>query len=180
MLVIDAASLGGPDGGTELRRLVRLNAAPSIAVAALSDREPYVFAALQLGACGVVLRSWPIDERAGALLELHEGGVALTPYLAGLVMLALARPVVAGGADNTLGYAADLVAMGLMRDGFSANSIARTMRLPLPAVRNHLRRALRRLSEDGPGGDRLLGAGVPRRPSPGLLEAAAAEVVPNQ
>lgn len=178
VLVIDAASLGGSDGGMDLSRLVRLNPPPSIAIDALSDREPYVFAALQLGACGVVLREWPVAERAGALLELHEGGVALTPHLAGLVMLALARPVVAGSSDGAYRPAAELAVMGLVRDGFSVTSIARTMRMPLSVVRGHLRGALRRLRDDGLGGDRLLHSGVPRLPSPGLL-GAAAEAIPE-
>jgi two-component system, NarL family, response regulator NreC len=176
---IDAASIGSRDGGARLRNIALADPDQPIAVVARRDQEPYVFAALQLGARGCLLDGWPGDVREAAILELSEGGVVITPYQARLVLLAL-TPAGTGPANRAAELTeAEAWALHALSKGMSLQELSVEAGLPNATVRVWLRGALHKLQRrDRPRGPDLHWTGVPRRPSPGFLTAAA-EAVPE-
>jgi len=175
VILVESAMISGRDGGERFRILVRASHPRPVAVEAVSEEEPYAFAALQLGARGCVLAGWLERERGEALEELAAGGVVLTPYLARSVLAALTPDLIAGRYDpaRELTEAEGAVLHAIGR-GVLNRDVGPILGLNRKAYRAHLRGALEKLlCRPGDDGPELHGSGVPRRPYPGLLSSAA-------
>lgn len=180
ILFLDPASLGGPDGGERFRAAALADPERPVAMVVRSDREPYMFAAFQLGARGCFLAEWTVEDRLAAEAELVEGGVVLTRHLARLMLLYLTRRVTAGRRQAGLGLTEpEAAVLHALADGLPPQDPAVRLGLTRAGVRACLRSVLEKLQDrSGPDGPGLLGAGVPRRPPPGFF-IAAAEAMPE-
>ena len=174
LLLFDPASLGGSEGAERLKALTNRAGHQPVVVLAVSETEPYTFAALQAGAVGCVLTGWSEDERRAALDEVWAGGVVLPPLLARLVLLALTQPVPPGHPRAPELNEAEAAVLHVLGNGTAWYTAGAQLGLSVDAVRSCLRGALAKLQHRaGADDDGLHRAGVPRRPSPGHLTATA-------
>jgi two-component system response regulator NreC len=175
VMIAPAAMISGPDGGDRFRAMIQAAPHRPVAVEAISEDEPYAFAALQLGARGCILTNWPSEQRLEAMTELGDGGVVLTPYLARCMLVYLTRPlaVTLRRRDREL-TEPEATVLYTIGSGATGRELASRLGIDREAVRAYLRGALEKLQQRGGCGDSgLQGTGVPRRPSPGSLMASA-------
>lgn len=79
------------DGVETTRTLKTRGARARVLILTTFDDDQYVFAALQAGASGYVLKNLPAAELAAAIHNVHHGGVQLDPSVASKVVAQLAR-----------------------------------------------------------------------------------------
>jgi DNA-binding NarL/FixJ family response regulator len=114
---------------------------PQVRVLVLTayDDDPYVFALLQAGADGYVLKTASGDEVVRAVRAVHEGGTALSPQVAGkLVRQATARRP-EGAADQVEPLTArELDVLRLAAQGKTNRAIGHELGISHRTVQGHL------------------------------------------
>ena len=140
--VLDAAMPGV--NGVEATRAIRA-ACPETAVLILSayDSDAYLFAALEAGATGYLLKSSPAQELVRAVRTLHAGGSALHPDMARKLVDRFAQP---GGRAATPPPSNEAEALSerelevlrLVARGLTNRDIARRLNIGQRTVQSHL------------------------------------------
>jgi DNA-binding NarL/FixJ family response regulator len=123
------------DGLETLRRLVEeFPAARVLMLTSSKDRDDMTLA-MQSGARGYVVKTVPHDELARAIRIVHAGGIVSPPI-----------PVRPKPADNSPLSQRELEVLGLVRQGFSNDEIARLLGISERTVRAHMTAILARLA----------------------------------
>jgi len=141
--VLDAAMPGL--NGVEAARHIRA-ACPDTAVLILSayDSDAYLFAALEAGATGYLLKSSPVQELVRAVRTLHAGGSALHPDMARKLVDRFAQPGgrAAAPSPSLNGVEAlsdrELEVLRLAAQGLTNQDIARRLNIGRRTVQSHL------------------------------------------
>ena len=141
--------------GVELIRRVK-TAAPAIdcmAFTVYEDRST-VFAAIQAGACGYLLKGCPPEELVEALRELHEGGSPMSPRVARKLLQELQAtpvPVDRRPAPNAgeLLTARELEVLKQVEQGLSYKEVAQALNLSTHTVHGHLKRIYEKFQAHG-------------------------------
>lgn len=145
--------LGLPDGSglTLIEECRRLRPEAAIMVLTMFGDERHVFAALEAGATGYLLKSCNADAFVDHILDLHAGGAPITPTVARLVLQRLsapapaaASPVAAPASDEALS-AREIHVLNLVAVGYSYAEIAQRLNLSTHTVNTHIRRIYQKL-----------------------------------
>jgi NarL family two-component system response regulator LiaR len=129
------------DGVAAIRMLAA--AAPrarALVLSSFSDDE-LVFAAMQAGAAGYLLKDIEPDQLAEAIREVHRGRPALHPDIARLLMRRVADP---GGAVEPL-TTREREVLQLIVEGFANKQIARRLLITEKTVKTHVSSILQKL-----------------------------------
>ena len=141
--VLDAAM---PDmNGVEATRKIKA-VSPTTAVLILSayDSDAYLFAALEAGATGYLLKSSPAQELVRAVHTLHAGGSALHPDMARKLVDRFAQPRARAPAPPPLPNEVEalsereLEVLRLAARGLTNQDIARRLNIGRRTVQSHL------------------------------------------
>ena len=116
---------------------------PTIAVLVLTayDSEQYVFAFLEAGAAGYLLKDVHIDELANAIRAVHAGESILHPVIARKVINRFAQPTgKRSGEENVLAPLTEreLEVLKLAAQGMSNHEIALELSISVRTVQTHL------------------------------------------
>jgi DNA-binding NarL/FixJ family response regulator len=136
--------VGEPSESGALRRLRdELPRVPIVAIT-VPDRAPDVIAAAESGAVGFVTREASLDELVEALERAARGEVSCSPRVAAVLLrhvssLAQQRDESARLTDR------ELEILRLVDSGLSNKSIAATLYIELPTVKNHVHRIIEKL-----------------------------------
>lgn len=124
---------------------------PTIAVLVLTayDSEQYVFAFLEAGAAGYLLKDVHIDELAKAIRAVHAGESILHPVIARKVINRFAQPT--GKRSSEEGALAplterELEVLKLAAKGMSNHEIARELSISVRTVQTHLANIFNKMS----------------------------------
>ena len=130
------------DGIAAIRALA--DAAPGARVLVLSSfgDDERVFAAMQAGAAGYLLKDVEPDALANAIREVHRGRPALHPDVAALLMRRAADP--AGAAVEQL-TPREREVLQLVVEGYANKQIARRLRITEKTVKTHVSSILQKL-----------------------------------
>ncbi len=133
-----------PDGdGVEAIRDL-LAAAPGTRVLVLSSfaDDEKVFAAMQAGAAGYLLKDVAPDQLAEAVRDVHRGRPALHPDVAARLMRRVADP---GGPALEVLTPRERDGLQLVVEGFANKQIARRLRITEKTVKTHVSSILQKL-----------------------------------
>jgi len=126
--------------GTEVTRRIK-DRFPQVRVLVLTayDDDPYVFALLQAGADGYVLKTASGDELVRAVRTVHQGNTALSPEIAAKVVRQATsrRPEQAADQVETL-TARELDTLRLAARGLTNRAIGRELGISHRTVQGHL------------------------------------------
>ena len=115
---------------------------PSIAVLVLTayDNEQYIFAFLEAGAAGYLLKDAHIDELIKAIRAVHAGESILHPAIARKVINRFARPAEKYGKEAALDQLTkrELEVLKLAAKGMSNREIALDLSISVRTVQTHL------------------------------------------
>lgn len=141
------------DGVEAIRGLA--TAAPGTRVLVLSSftDDEKVFAAMQAGAAGYLLKDVEPDQLAAAIRDVHRGRPALHPDVAARLMRRVAEPA---GPDVEELTPREREVLQLVVEGFANKQIARRLRITEKTVKTHVSSVLQKL-------------GVPDRTSAAVL-----------
>ena len=127
--------------GIEATRQIKA-VAPNIAVLVLTayDSEQYVFAFLEAGAAGYLLKDVSVDELIKAVRAVYAGESVLHPAITRKVISRFARPGERQGPANGLDQITDreLEVLRLAAKGMSNRDIARELDISMRTVQTHL------------------------------------------
>ena len=120
-------------------------AAPGTLVIMLTvfEEAERVYAALQAGAMGYLLKSTPPDALIAAIREAHEGGAPMTPSIARKVLLQWHAPP-AASADHGLNTREREVLQCLV-DGLSYKMVGDKLGISINTVRSHIKHIYEKL-----------------------------------
>ncbi len=110
-----------------------------VLILTMHEEEAFFFEALRLGASGYVLKGASSDELLAAIVAVHEGGVYLSPRLAGMVLhdyLEAGRRGKAGPPREPL-TAREEGVLRLVSQGLTNQEIADHLVLSLNTVKTH-------------------------------------------
>jgi len=133
-----------PDGdGIEAIRALA-TAAPKARVLVLSSfaDDERVFAAMQAGAAGYLLKDVEPDQLAAAIRDAHRGRPVLHPDVAARLMRRAADP---GGAATAVLTRREQEVLQLVVEGFANKQIARRLRITEKTVKTHVSSILQKL-----------------------------------
>ena len=133
-----------PDGdGIEAIRALA-TATPEARVLVLSSfaDDERVFAAMQAGAAGYLLKDVEPDQLAAAIRDVHRGRPVLHPDVAARLMRRAADP---GGAAATVLTRREQEVLQLVVEGFANKQIARRLRITEKTVKTHVSSILQKL-----------------------------------
>jgi NarL family two-component system response regulator LiaR len=124
---------------------------PTIAILVLTayDSEQYVFAFLEAGAAGYLLKDVHIDELANAIRAVHAGESILHPAIARKVINRFAQPAgKRSGKENALDPLTEreLEVLRLAAKGMSNHEIARELSISVRTVQTHLANIFNKMS----------------------------------
>lgn len=141
------------DGVEAIRGLA--TAAPGTRVLVLSSftDDEKVFAAMQAGAAGYLLKDVEPDQLAAAIRDVHRGRPALHPDVAARLMRRVAEPA---GPEVEALTPREREVLQLVVEGFANKQIARRLRITEKTVKTHVSSVLQKL-------------GVPDRTSAAVL-----------
>ncbi|WP_084104370.1 response regulator transcription factor [Demequina sp. NBRC 110056] len=137
------------DGIEATRRITAVGGGPRVLVLTTFDLDEYVFAALQAGASGFMLKDAPAEELAAAIRVVAAGEALLAPRITARVIdafvtrAALRRPV--AGSELALLTARELEVLGLVARGASNADIARELFVTEATVKTHVSNLLAKL-----------------------------------
>lgn len=127
--------------GIEATRQIKA-VAPSIAILVLTayDSEQYIFAFLEAGAAGYLLKDVSVDELVRAVRAVHAGESILHPAIARKVISRFARPIDKGKPGSGPDQITDreLEVLRLAARGLSNRDISRTLDISVRTVQTHL------------------------------------------
>jgi len=133
-----------PDGdGIEAIRALA-TATPEARVLVLSSfvDDERVFAAMQAGAAGYLLKDVEPDQLAAAIRDVHRGRPVLHPDVAARLMRRAADPV---GAATAVLTRREQEVLQLVVEGFANKEIARRLRITEKTVKTHVSSILQKL-----------------------------------
>ncbi|KQU61228.1 two-component system response regulator [Rhodococcus sp. Leaf278] len=137
------------DGLTATREILARFDTTRVIVVTTFDLDEYVFAALDSGASGFLLKDTDPDELADAVVTVAGGGAALSPHLTPRLMTefarrgATSRPTsVAPQHDLSL---REMEVVQLLSQGLGNNDIARALQLEQSTVKTHIGNICRKL-----------------------------------
>jgi NarL family two-component system response regulator LiaR len=128
------------DGIATIRRLRAASEKPTVLVLTSFLDDVHVFAALQAGAAGYLLKDIQPDELVRAIRQVHQGESALHPKVAARLVQHTAQP--AGFADFT---PRERDVLRLLAEGFANKEIARRLSLSEKTVKTHVSNILQKL-----------------------------------
>jgi NarL family two-component system response regulator LiaR len=115
---------------------------PTIAVLVLTayDDDQYVFALLEAGAAGYLLKDVPIDELIKAVRAVHAGESVLHPAVARRVINTFTRPAVERAQENAMSQPTEreTQVLKLAAKGMTNREIARELTISVRTVQVHL------------------------------------------
>jgi NarL family two-component system response regulator LiaR len=127
--------------GIEATRQIKA-IAPNIAVLVLTayDSEQYVFAFLEAGAAGYLLKDVSVDELVKAVRAVYAGESVLHPAITRKVISRFARPGTGPGKGSALDQITEreLEVLRLAARGMSNRDIARELEISMRTVQTHL------------------------------------------
>lgn len=137
--------------GIEATRRVMAAAVPTrVLVLTTFDLDEYVFAALQAGASGFMLKDAPAEELAAAIRVVAVGEALLAPRITARVIdafvtrAAVPRPAPSGDLERLT--AREVEVLGLIARGGSNADIARTLFVSEATVKTHVSNLLAKLA----------------------------------
>ena len=130
----------GTDGIATIRQLREAREKPAVLVLTSFLDDVHVFAALQAGAAGYLLKDVQPDELVRAIRQVHQGESALHPKVAARLVQHTAQP--AGFADFT---PRERDVLRLLAEGFANKEIARRLSLSEKTVKTHVSNILQKL-----------------------------------
>ena len=128
------------DGIATIRRLGEGREKTTVLVLTSFLDDVHVFAALQAGAAGYLLKDVQPDELIRAIRQVHQGESALHPKVAARLVQHTAQP--AGFADFT---PRERDVLRLLAEGFANKEIARRLSLSEKTVKTHVSNILQKL-----------------------------------
>lgn len=144
-VVLMDVNMPGMDGLEATRRLLEMMPEARVLMLTVSDEEENLFAAIQAGARGYILKNADADELLQAIQRVHAGEGMLSPA----VTLRLLQTLRAGGAPSP---ASDLPltsreqdVLRLLAQGVSNRQIAETLTISENTVKTHVRHILEKL-----------------------------------
>jgi DNA-binding NarL/FixJ family response regulator len=138
---INLPGMPGPAAVLELRE--KCPALRCMMLTMFDDAE-HLFAALQAGAAGYLLKSATADDIVAALDELAAGGAPMSRPIARRVLAAFARPAAAPTAENLTERERQI--LDELARGLTDKEIAGQLGLSLSTVKNHLYRIYGKLA----------------------------------
>jgi len=126
--------------GVEAARQIKENA-PHVQILVLTayDDDPYIFAMLQAGASGYVLKNAPSDELVRAVRSVAQGESALDPAVTAKVMAQLASGKPAGAQEAVEGLTErELDVLRLAAKGDTNREIGQKLNISDRTVQGHL------------------------------------------
>jgi DNA-binding NarL/FixJ family response regulator len=127
--------------GIEATRHIKA-VAPGIAVLVLTahDSEQYVFAFLEAGAAGYLLKDVSVDKLVDAIRAVYAGESVLHPAITRKVINRFAAPDPGSSSKNGLEHITDreLEVLGLAARGMSNREIAQALCISVRTVQTHL------------------------------------------
>jgi len=138
----------GVDGLAATRQITATPDGPAILILTTFDRDDYLFAALEAGASGFLLKNGTPEDLIDAVRVLARGDALLAPELTRRVIATFARP---GGTPRTSGEqlqeltAREHEVLVAMASGATNAEIAASMHLGEATVKTHVSRVLTKL-----------------------------------
>jgi DNA-binding NarL/FixJ family response regulator len=144
-IVLMDVTMPGLSGLEALRRLQAEWPAVRVVMLTASDEDEDLFAAVQAGACGYLLKSLDSDEFLEMLAGVEHGAAAMTRQTTHRLLQGLSRrsPPPAPAATLT-GREQEL--LGLLASGLSNKAMARTLSLSENTVKYHLKNIMQKLN----------------------------------
>ena len=139
-VVIMDLVMPGTDGIATIRRLHEGRDRPAVLVLTSFLDDVHVFAALQAGAAGYLLKDVQPDDLVRAIRQVHQGESALHPKVAARLVQNTAQP--SGFADFT---PRERDVLRLLAEGFANKEIARRLSLSEKTVKTHVSNILQKL-----------------------------------
>jgi len=130
----------GTDGIATIRRLREAHEQSAVLVLTSFLDDVHVFAALQAGAAGYLLKDVQPDDLVRAIRQVHRGESALHPRVAARLVQHTAQP--AGFADLT---PRERDVLRLLAEGFANKEIAHRLSLSEKTVKTHVSNILQKL-----------------------------------
>ncbi len=147
-VVLMDVEMPGMDGLEATRRITGSGAGPAVLILTTFDRDDYLFAALQAGASGFLLKNGTPEALVEAVRVLARGDALLAPEITGRVIAKFARP--AAASPVTAGELKELTpreyeVLVLLAGGATNAEIAVRLFLGEATVKTHVSRVLTKL-----------------------------------
>jgi DNA-binding NarL/FixJ family response regulator len=143
-VVLADLRLPGEDGVTGVRRLIAAYPDLRIIVFTAYEIDEYVFAAMQAGAKGYLLKGSPAPELVRAIRHVHGGGTYLSPTIGAKLASQAVRP----RRDNSLLTPRELAVLRLVAAGQSNRQIADSLSISERTVKFHVTAIFNKLGAD--------------------------------
>jgi DNA-binding NarL/FixJ family response regulator len=144
-LVVMDLHMPGMDGLEATRQVLRRSASTRVVVLTMSDDDAALFAAMQAGACGYLVKGASYEEVRRAIAAAAAGEAVFGSTVAARILGALAAAPVTDPADESGLSPREREVLALLADGNGTNEIARTLYLSPKTVRNHISALLAKL-----------------------------------
>jgi two-component system, NarL family, response regulator NreC len=118
------------------REIVAMLPQTKILILTMHEEEAFFFEALRAGASGYLLKGAPSDELLSALRAVHEGGVYLSPQMAGNLVQDYLEQQPEGKLDESL-TPRECEILTLIAQGLSSRKIADQLTLSINTVKTH-------------------------------------------
>ena len=136
-----------PGGGIEAARRIAA-ACPVVRILMLtaSENESVVMEALEVGACGYVLKGVGGEELSDIIKTVHEGGIYVSPSLAARMLVDIKKNKTVGGGDLFSGLTArEEQILKQVSQGLSNKEVALALTLSEKTVKHYMTNILQKL-----------------------------------